>query len=227
MLSTVTLLGIDLGLAAPPLREALTLSAAELDELVSRARASEGASDLVILADEHRIEIYATEASRPTVLRAVLPLLVTRAGGRARLAELSVIEAEGPTAARHLLRAACGVGSAQGQKVLTELAVAVERSRRAGALGKELSVLFTRAIRAGYRAEFEALAGDPTRSDIDPELTGLEIERIVEEELVGWRRACLMAIESERALAEREQAASEQHTFVRRKAPSLRGARLA
>jgi glutamyl-tRNA reductase len=227
MLSTVTLLGIDLTLAAPAVREAFALADADLDELVRTACPTSGAADVVIVADPGRIEIYATDVSRSAVLRTILPALLARAGGRARLGDLPVVEAVGPSAARHLMRSACGIGAQPGREVLRELGAAVERSSRAGALGTELSVLFTFAIATGFRAESETMAGDPPRSAAEPELVGLEVDRIVEEELVAWRRACVTAVEIRDAASDPARSGQEPGTYVRRKAGSLRGARMA
>lgn len=227
MLPTVTLLGIDLTQATPGARAALTLSEPELDELLRAACASEGTADVVIVADERRFEIYATDVSRPDVLRAILPTLFSRAGGRTELGEPSVIEAEGPSAARHLMRVACGIGAAPDHTVLADLRTAMDRSRRAGALGPELSALFAAAMETGFRAQAETLAGDGPSSQAEPELVGLEVDRIVEEELVAWRRASLTSLATLGAPPEQDRSAHEPMTFVRRNAPSLRGMRLA
>jgi glutamyl-tRNA reductase len=227
MLPTVTLLRIDLGSAAPALRDALTLSGSELEALIRAACPAPGAADVVIVADRRRVEIYATDVSRASALRAILPALLARAGGRNELGELPVVEAVGPSAARHLMRLACGVNAEPGREILRELAAAVERSSDAGALGPELSTLFTFAIAAGFRAESETLAGEPSRSTAEPELFELEVDRIVEEELVAWRRASLTAVSMREVPPDSARSGFEPTTFVRRKSPSLRGARMA
>jgi glutamyl-tRNA reductase len=227
LLRTVTLLAIDLTDADPTLVEAFAPSGVVLERLVGNAFAETGSSDIVVFSDRRRFELYATDESRPGALRSILGALRSRAGGRDRLGELRVIEAEGPSAARHLMRVACGVGAAPGQEMLAELGAALERSRRAGMLGPELSSLFAFAMAAGFRAESERLAGELPGSAAEPVLASLEIDRIVEEELVAWRRALLTAIETRGAANDPFESAGEAGTFVRVKAPSLRSQRLA
>lgn len=227
MLRNVTLLSIDLTDAHPALAEALAPSGPELERLLGGAFAETGSSDVVVLSDRRRFELYATDESRPGALRSILTALLSRAGGRERLGELRVIEAEGPSAARHLLRVACGAGAEPGQEMLAELGAALERSRRAGMLGPELSSLFSFAMSAGFRAESERLAGELPGSTAEPVLASLEIDRIVEEELVAWRHACVTALEPTNAASDSYRSSQEQETYVRAKTPSLRSARLA
>jgi hypothetical protein len=62
---------------------------------------------------------------------------------------------------------------------------------------------------------------------VEPELALLEIDRIVEEELVAWRRACLAAVATPEVAAEPYRSGFEPGTFVRVKSTGLRGVRLA
>jgi glutamyl-tRNA reductase len=227
MLRTVTLFAIDLRNADPSLVEAFAPSGVVLDSLVGNAFVETGSSDVVVFSDQRRFELYATDESRPGALRSILAALRSRAGGRDRLGELRVVEAEGPSAARHLMRTACGVDAAPGQAMLPELGAALERSRRAGMLGPELSSLFAFAMAAGFRAESERLAGELSISAAEPVLAALEIDRIVEEELVAWRRACLTVIEPRERADDAFGAGEDGGTFVRRTGLSLSGARLA
>ena len=183
----VRLLAIDLKSTVPAVREALVLNASEVRELLRRASAEHERIELVIVSGTQRFELYSTEAGHAAAFRCVLRELVARAGGAEKLGALPTIEATGVAAAEHLLRLAAGIGGNSGLEILVELNVAVARSRAAGTLGSELSSLFTSAVQAGWRAYCETSVGDPTKSQPEREVSILEAERIIEEELVVWK----------------------------------------
>jgi len=183
----VRLLAIDLSKTVPAVREALVLNASEVRELLRRACVVEERVELVIVSDANRFELYSTEAGHAAAFRCVLRELVSRAGGAETFGALPTIEATGAAAAQHLLRLAAGIGGKSGLEILVELNVAVARSRAAGTLGSELSRLFTSAVQAGWRAYCETSVGDPTKSQAERDVSILEAERIIEEELVVWK----------------------------------------
>jgi glutamyl-tRNA reductase len=183
----VRLLAIDLSKTVPAVREALVLNASEVRELLRRASAGHERTELVIVSGAQRFELYSTEAGHATAFRCVLRELVSRAGGAEKLGALPTIEAIGVAAAQHLLRHASGIGGNSGLEILVELNVAVARSRAAGTLGSELSSLFASAVQAGWRAYCETSVGDPTKSQAEREISILEAERIIEEELLVWK----------------------------------------
>jgi glutamyl-tRNA reductase len=183
----VRLLAIDLRKTVPAVRQALVLNAAEVRELLRRASAEHEGVELVIVSCAQRFELYSTEAGHAAAFRCVLRELVSRAGGAEKLGALPTIEATGVTAAQHLLGHAAGIGGHSGLEILVELNVAVARSRAAGTLGSELSLLFASAVQAGWRAYCETSVGDPSKSQPEREIAILEAERIIEEELVVWK----------------------------------------
>jgi glutamyl-tRNA reductase len=183
----VRLLAIDLKNTVPAVREALVLNASQVRELLRRASAEHERIELVIVSGAQRFELYSTEAGHAAAFRCVLRELISRAGGAENLGALPTIEATSVAAAEHLLRLAAGIGGNSGLEILVELNVAVARSRAAGTLGAELSSLFASAVQAGWRAYCETSVGDPTKSQAEREVSILEAERIIEEELVVWK----------------------------------------
>jgi glutamyl-tRNA reductase len=198
MNQTVRLLAIDLRKAAPALGEAFRLTPQDLDDLLGRVRALEGKVDLVVVSDSMRLELYSTEPSHAKAFRAVLRELIARVGGRDALGELPTLEASGVVAAEHLMQRAVGMSGFSGLESLSALNLAVVRSRRAGTLGRESSVLFAGAVEAGWRAYCETAVSDPTRSQAERDVAVLEAERIAEEALVAWKALCQNAVNPRR-----------------------------
>jgi glutamyl-tRNA reductase len=192
------LLAIDLRSAIPAARKALALGATELEELVRRARSEHEGTELVIVASSERLELYSNDASHATAFRVVLRELIRRAGGQEQLGSLPTTEARGASVARHLLRLAAGMGGSSGLEILSELNLAVARSRRARTLGAETSPLFASALVAGWRAYCETSVSDRTRSDAERDIALLEAERIVEEALVAWKAERMTCVQARR-----------------------------
>jgi glutamyl-tRNA reductase len=190
-MATAALLAIDLVDASVEVLNALTLDGPEIDAVIRGARRELGDIELVIISDARRFELYTTEASTPAVFRCILLKLLARAGSRTSLAELRTVEARGPAVVRHAMRLASGVGCASALEMLGEINHALIRSRAAGTLGPELSALFSASLATGLRASTETHAGDPGRSREERELAVFEVDRIIEEEVVGWRTARL------------------------------------
>lgn len=225
MTISLSLLGVDLRNAAPRARKALTLSREELEELVLEVRAA-SALELVVVSSPERFEVYTTEESAPSVFRHVLRELVSRAGGRDALAPVPSIDARGVAVARHLFELA--TGSAGSSIDISELTLAVARSRAANALGPELESLFLRAIDAGGRVYRETALGDATTSQAALDVARFEVERIREEELVSFLATKSTATSIPPARLDSTYYSSEEPgSTVRGTVPGLQGSRVA
>jgi len=222
MEQTIHLLAIDLENAPSAARDAFALSLEELATLSAKARLERPDTEVVVLAEGDRFEIYTTEAARQTVYRTLLGTIVARVPTLDR-ATVRTTEHHGVAAAWHLMQLTAGAGGRSGVRMLGALNDAVVRARRAGTLGSELAPLFECAADAGWRIQSETTLGDGQTSPAQRELDWFEAERIIDEELVTWQasRASQGSLQSipAKSLDPSYYAAAEAGTGVRLKAP--------
>jgi len=224
MRQTVRLLAVDLLTASNAVRDAFALGSAELAARPAGTSAAAPASEVVVLADDARFEIYTTESARQGVYRAVLGTVAGRLS-QAELAGVRTTEAIGVAAAWHLMHRLVGANGPTGVRMLGALDAAVVRARSAGTLGRELAALFECAANAGWRIQSETSLGDRSGSPAQHELDWFEVERIIEEELVTWQAArasqgSLQSVPASR-LDPSYYAAAEPGSSIRLKVPRL------
>lgn len=128
-------------------------------ELRAAAKALPGLRECVVLSTCHRVEVYAA-AEDAGAARAGLRGLLGRHVPAGRLDRVVRWRRDG-RAAEHLLRVAAGLDSmvvGEGE-VLGQVAQAYEEARAGGTAGRELTLLFHRAVMAGKRVRTETALG--------------------------------------------------------------------
>ena len=143
------LVGLNHETAPLPVRERVAFSPKQVLKALERLKAS-GLPEVALLSTCNRTELY---AFLPAADVAPLVRFLEETAGAQDLSP-HLYTWEGPEAARHLMRVACGLNSmilGEGQ-ILSQVKAALQQATEAQTLGGQLSSLFRHALGAGKRA---------------------------------------------------------------------------
>jgi glutamyl-tRNA reductase len=137
-------------------REVLALPADEAQATIAGYGALDGVDELAVLSTCYRVEVFAAAACPSAAILALRRALEARAGR-----ELPLFELQGEEAFRHLVRVASSLESAiLGEpQILGQVKSAFQRAADAGAAGKELASVLSKALAAAKRVRTETAIG--------------------------------------------------------------------
>jgi hypothetical protein len=152
-------------------------------------QAAEQGVSLVVLRTKNTIELYTTQRDRQLACSPPLLALAQRSHLRPELSRVRVTPHRGIEVAKHLFALTAGIGTTRGKAKVTlaRIEAAALLAGKAGALSPTIDSLFRTAIQVGHRVDDEALVGHPKTSEALRELSDIGAQRIVEEELLGWK----------------------------------------
>lgn len=176
--------GLDHATAEVAIREQLSFTRQQVEELNQILCTFRGVTGAVLLSTCNRTEVYLTAEE------ALCPgqLLCQAAGKDWEQFEPHFHTLEGEEAARHLLEVACGLKSAiwGEDQIVTQVGQAMERARDAGSIHAVFSRLFQTAVSAAKevktRVRFQAVpatAASQAVNLLEQELNGLSGKRAV------------------------------------------------
>ncbi len=180
-------LTIDFETASPAVREALSFSHDEIEDLLCAAGKSE--IPLALIRCEHSLYLISSSLNHVRAFRPVLARVHERLADHAASRSVPVSIARGGDAARQILRRATPFsGSADdARRFVLALRAGAELARVCGSFSAELAALFRMTEHAARRVEQETRLGRPGSFEAELELEALDAERIVEEELLAWQ----------------------------------------
>ncbi|MBK9517504.1 MAG: glutamyl-tRNA reductase [Anaeromyxobacter sp.] len=148
--------GLNRRVATVEDREVLALADADLAAALEGWAALDGVEEVMVLSTCCRVEVYATTRF-PAVAGAALRTALSAGDGR----DLPLFERHGAAAFTHLVRVAASLESAiLGEpQILGQVKQALARAVAAGAAGKELTGLVSRALAAARRVRSETALG--------------------------------------------------------------------
>ena len=148
--------GLNRRVATVEDREVLALAEADLAQTLEGWAALDGVEEVAVISTCYRVEVYATTRFPAVAGAALRNALATRAGR-----ELPLFELHGAAAFGHLVRVAGSLESAiLGEpQILGQVKEAFARAAAAGASGRELTGLVSRALAAAKRIRSETALG--------------------------------------------------------------------
>lgn len=215
---------VDFGHAPAPVRAAFEFSDAELSD--SLCHAGQGNAPLLLIRTSCALHLVSTSYGHRRAFRPVLLQIRARAQNAEGWRALPVRAASGSDAARCLLRQAIPATGLEPEAhhFMSELRAAAALSRTWGAFSEELASLVRMTENASARVWEETRLGLPGSSEAELELETLVVERIVEEELVGWQSSYPAARSSRRPISDPETLpfeGNERHSMIRLRAASV------
>ncbi|ABC81764.1 glutamyl-tRNA reductase [Anaeromyxobacter dehalogenans] len=137
-------------------REVLALPSEELLDALTAFQALDGVDEVAIVSTCYRVEIFAAARCPAAAELSLRHALEARAGR-----SLPLFELQGEEAFRHLVRVASSLESAiLGEpQILGQVKDAFHRAAEAGAAGKELASVLSRALAAAKRVRTETAVG--------------------------------------------------------------------
>jgi hypothetical protein len=184
--SSLHLLSIDLRSAPSSLRAVLDLGPSDVEHWLGRARSA--GAPLAIVCGPDCVDLYSTEAGRRAALKPLLESLWALGRNHHGFERVRTREAHGHAAVRHLLRQAAGLESTEhGRSYASCIAQAEAQAARFGTMSAALAELFQLASTTADRSETETELSAATSTRASRQIEALSAERIVEEELFGFR----------------------------------------
>jgi hypothetical protein len=179
------LLSVDLQSAPSSLRVLFESCTEQLEHWLGRAAAS--GAPLVIVHHPDSLDLYSTRAGRKTAYTPLLASAWTVARSLPELSRGQARELRGAAVVRYLLRQAAGLDPFELDGLRRErIAAARRKAAKAGSSCEILDQLFGAAIRTAERAASETELASPSSTRALRELSALEAERIVEEEIASF-----------------------------------------
>lgn len=186
--ASLHLLSIDLGSAPASLRAVLELGPSDVAHWLKRARNL--GVPLAIVCGPDTVDLYSSEAGRRDAFKPLLESLWSLARNLEGFERIRTREAHGTAVVRHMLRQAAGLESTEhGLSYVGCIAEACAQARVFGTLTLELEQLFALADVTAGRSESETQISAPRSTRASRQIEALTAERIVEEELMGFRVA--------------------------------------
>jgi hypothetical protein len=182
------LLSIDLGSAPSSLRAVLELTTDDVEHWLRRA--SDRRVPLAIVVGPTRVDLYSSDSERKAAFKPLLESLWSVARTVEGFDRIRTTEASGHAVVRHLLRQAAGLESTEhGLSYAGCIAEACEQARRFGTLSDVMIELFKLASTTADRSSVETDMLAPHSTRASRQIEALSAERIMEEELTGFRVA--------------------------------------
>jgi glutamyl-tRNA reductase len=187
-ISSLHLLSIDLGSAPSSLRAVLELGPSDIEHWLKRAQVA--GAPLAIVSYPERVDLYTSEAGRRAAFKPLLESLWSLGRNLEGFESVRTCESSGHAVARHLLRQAAGLDSAEHGVSRTLCIFDAERlAQRFGTMNDELHELFELARATAERSQAETELSAPCSTRASRQVEVLGAERIVEEELMAFRVA--------------------------------------
>lgn len=187
-ITSLHLLSIDLGSAPSSLRAVLELGPSDSEHWLERARAA--GAPLAIVSGLDRVDLYTSEAGRRAAFKPLLESLWSLGRNLEGFERVRTCEASGHAVARHLLRQAAGLDSAEhGVSRARCIFDGAELAERHGTMSDELAELFELARATAERSQAETSLSAPYSTRASRQVEVLGAERIMEEELMAFRVA--------------------------------------
>jgi hypothetical protein len=166
----------------------LELGPSDVEHWLGRARSS--GAPLAIVCGPDCVDLYSSDAGQRAALKPLLQSLWALGRNHDGFERVRTREAYGHAAVRHLLRQAAGLESTEhGQSYSNCIAQAEAQATRFGTMSPALAELFQLATTTADRSETETELSGATSTRASRQLEALSAERIVEEELFGFRAA--------------------------------------
>jgi hypothetical protein len=186
--ASLHLLSIDLGSAPSSLRAVLELTNEDVEHWLRRAAATR--VPLAIVVGPARVDLYSSDSGRKAAFKPLLESLWSLARHLEGFDRIRTTEASGHAVVRHLLRQAAGLESTEhGLSYAGCIEQACTQARRHGTLSDVMVELFQLAGTTADRSSLETDMLAPHSTRASRQLEALSAERILEEELMGFRIA--------------------------------------